>query len=306
MQVRSFEFKWLVLVALALVSLAAGACDPTPAVDKRADARVFRDALERDVSLPSEVKRVVSLAPNLTEIIYAVGGGDKLVGDTTYCDFPEAAKSVQKIGDTMTPNMEAIIALKPDVVFVSTASQIEAFMRTLAERDIAVYVVDARSVEDVLKSALTIGDILGTKAEAEKTVAGLRQRIDAVKAQVTGRPKRRVFVQISKEPLFTAGSDAYLNEVVEIAGGESVTREIPGAYPKISRETALKLDPDAIVISDQEGNQEPNSAFANSKAVKSGQVFRVNADLLSRPGPRIVDAIEITARDLHPEAFKAK
>jgi len=306
MQVRSFEFKRFAFLALMFVSLAGVSCSPSPNSDQNtaSETRIFKDALERDVAIPQEVRRVVSLAPNLTEIIYAVGGGEKLVGDTTYCDFPEAARSIQKIGDTMSPNMEAIIALHPDVVFVSTASQIEAFMRTLAERNIAVYVVDARSVDDIIDSMLIMGDILGTRPEAEKTVAALRQRLDAVQSKVSGKPIRRVFVQISKEPLFTAGREAYLNEVVKIAGGESVTQAIPGAYPNLSRETALKLDPDAIVISDNEGNHEPNSAFANSAAVKNGQVFRINADLLSRPGPRIVDAVEAAARDLHPEAFK--
>ncbi len=308
MQVRFFEFRKFVVLALAFVFFTGVSCSSSPVSNQNAnpDTRVFKDALGRDVSLPRDVKRVVSLAPNLTEMIYAVGGGEKLVGDTTYCDFPEAAKSVQKIGDTMSPNMEAIIALHPDVVFVSTASQIEAFMRTLAERNIAVYVVDAKSVEEVLASIQTIGDILGTKTEADKTVAALKERLDAVRAQVRGKAVRRVFVQISKEPLFTAGRNAYLNEAVQIAGGESVTRDVPGAYPKLSRETALKLDPDAIIISDNEGNHEPNSAFAKSAAVKNGQVFRVNADLLSRPGPRIVDGIEAVARDLHPEAFKEK
>jgi len=308
MQVRFFEFRRLVVLALVFAFSAGVSCSRSSVSNQNTvpQTRVLRDALGRDVSIPQDVKRVVSLAPNLTEIIYAVGGGEKLVGDTTYCDFPEAARSVQKIGDTMSPNMEAIIALHPDVVFVSTASQIEAFMRTLAERHIAVFVVDAKSVEDILASMLTVGDILGTKPEAEKTVAAIRQRIDAVMSQVSGKPIRRVFVQISKEPLFTAGHDAYLNEVVKIAGGESVTKEVPGAYPKLSRESALKLDPDAIVISDNEGNHEPNSAFANSTAVKNGQVFRINADLLARPGPRIVDAIEAAARDLHPEAFNEK
>ena len=300
---RFSKFKRLVGFALVLVAIAGSSCRPSSTDDSSAsNTRIFKDALGRDVSLPRDVKRVVSLAPNLTEIIYAVGGGDKLVGDTTYCDFPEAAK----FGDTMNPILESIIALHPDVVFVSTASQIEAFMRTLAVRNIAVYVVDSKSVKDVLVSMITIGDILGTKSEAQSAVAGLERRIDLVRSSVNGRPIRRVFIQISKEPLFTAGHDAYMNEAVRIAGGDSVTSGIPGAYPNLSRETALKLDPDAIVISDNEGNHEPNSAFANSAAVKNGEVFRINADLFSRPGPRVVDAIELIARDLHPEAFEPK
>lgn len=302
-QVRPFYLNLFAAFAVSLLLLAANACAPRPAADADAgtDTRVIRDALGRDVVIPRDVRRVVSLAPNLTEMIFAVGGGSKLVGDTTYCDFPAAANDVQKIGDTMNPNMEAIIALHPDVVLISTASQIEAFMRTLAERNIAVYVIDARSVEEVLNGMLTVGEIVGTRPEAEKAVSALRERLANVRSGVDGEKKMRVFVQISKEPLFTAGRDAYLNEAVEIAGGLSVTSDVPGAYPNLSRETALKLDPEAIVISDNEGNHEPNSAFANSAAVRSGKIFRVDADLLARPGPRLVDAIEILARDLHPQ-----
>ena len=303
-QVRSFNLPaFLPLVAAAALCFFLLGCGspPQPVDHASRPAKLWKDDLGREVSIPLDVRRVVSLAPNLTEIIYAVGAGDKLVGDTTYCDFPEAARSVQKVGDTMSPNMETIIALHPDIVFVSTASQIEAFMRTLADNGIVVYVVDARSVEDVLTDIQRVGDILGSHETATNEVENLRSRLDQVRTRVENLPKRRVFVQISNEPLFTAGKDAYLTQVVDIAGGESVTRDLSGAFPNISRETALKLDPEVVVLSDNEGNHEPNSAFAKSAAVKNSEVFRINADLLSRPGPRIVDAIEILAEKIHPK-----
>ena len=122
--------------------------------------------------------------------------------------------------------------------------------------------------------------------------------------QAMHRPK--VFVQISKEPLFTIGKQSFLTELVAQAGGHSVTAEVESAYPKISKETASALNPEVIILSDSEDNKEPNDVFKNSPAVKNGRVFKVNADILSRPGPRLVDALEQIARDLHPEKFVNK
>ena len=113
-----------------------------------------------------------------------------------------------------------------------------------------------------------------------------------------------MFAQISKEPLFSIGKESFLNQVIESAGGQSVTKNVPSAFPKLSKETALALQPDAIILSDSSDNQEPNEVFANSPAVKNGRVFRINADILSRPGPRLIDALEQIAKDLHPEKFK--
>jgi len=276
--------------------------------------RVVTDDLGRTVTIPVKVTRVVSLAPNLTENIFAVGAGDRLVGVTTFCNYPEQAKEIAKIGDTMTPNMESIIALKPDVVFVSTASQIEAFMKTLEANGIAVYVTNPTDLSQVIKSIRTLGDILGTVDTASRVADGLELRVAAIKVALGGLPQDgpmqlddgrvRLFVQISREPLFTIGSGSFLNQVVAAAGGISVTADIPSAYPKISKETAVALRPGAIILSDSPDNKESNDAFKNSYAVKEGRIYKVNADLLSRPGPRLVDALEQIAKDLHPEKFR--
>ena len=114
----------------------------------------------------------------------------------------------------------------------------------------------------------------------------------------------RVFVQISREPLFTVGKGAFVNDLLETAGGRSVTNDVESVYPKLSKETSSALDPEVIILSESDDNKEPNEAFKNSPAVKNGRVYKVNADLLSRPGPRLVDALEQIAKDLHPEKFK--
>jgi len=268
--------------------------------------RVVTDDLGRTVTVPLKVTRVVSLAPNLTENIFAVGAGDRLVGVTTFCNYPEEAKAIAKIGDTMTPNMESIIALKPDVVFVSTASQIEAFMKTLEANGIAVYVTNPTDLIGVFSNLRNLSDLFGTRPDFAGSLSEMELRTDRIYRQVHPGKNIRVFVQISKEPLFTIGKQSFLNEVIGYAGGESVTAEVESAYPKLSKETASALNPDAIILSESDDNKEPNDAFKNSPAVKNGRVYKVNADLLSRPGPRLVDALEQIAKDLHPEKFRNK
>jgi ABC-type Fe3+-hydroxamate transport system substrate-binding protein len=232
-------------------------------------------------------------------MVFAAGAGDRLVGVTTYCNFPEAANAIEKIGDTQTPNIERIIALRPDVVFVSTASQLEAFMQTLEQQNIAVYVTDPKSIDGVAENLRTLGGLFGTESTANGLASGLQQRATAVDENLKERARPKVFVQISNEPLFTIGKDAFLTDLVERAGGESVTRAVPTGFPKLSKETASAMSPHVIILSDSEDNREPNEVFRNSPAVKNGRVYRINADIISRPGPRLVDALEQIAGFLH-------
>lgn len=266
--------------------------------------RRVTDDLGRSVLIPTKVSRIVSTAPSVTEMIFAAGGGDRLVGVTTFCNFPEEAKSIAKIGDTTSPNMEAIVALKPDIVFVSTASQIEAFTKMLEQNGIAVFVSNPSTLDGVLQNLHQLGDILGTTDRAGQAAADLKRRIGAVWAKLQYEEKVRVFVQISREPLFTIGKGSFLNEPIAKAGGLSVTADIETAFPKFSKETALTLRPEAIILSDSPDNLEPNEAFRNSPAVRNGRVYKINADVISRPGPRLVEALEQIAKLLHPEKLR--
>ncbi|MGB7068988.1 MAG: cobalamin-binding protein [Pyrinomonadaceae bacterium] len=290
---------WIALAFTAFGLLVT--CRSNPEVDRTEISafRVVQDDLGRNVQLPVRIERAISLAPSLTESIFAVGAGDKLVGVTTYCNFPSEAQSIQKVSDTQTPNIETIVALRPQVVFVSTASQLEAFMQTLEERNIAVFVTNSNSLEDVFQSVEQFGELFGTADQAEELVNTLNERLAAIKTKIAAEPSKSVFLQISKEPLFTAGKDSFLTELVAIAGGRSVTAEVPSGYPKLSKETALALNPEALILSDSPDNQEPNDVFKNSPAIRNGRVYRINADIISRPGPRSIDALEEIARVLH-------
>jgi len=265
--------------------------------------REVLDDREKKVSLPAKIDRAISLAPNITEIVFAVGAGDKLVGVTTFCNYPEEATKIQKVGDTLKPNIENIIALKPQVVFVSTASQLEAFTETLEKQGIAVFVTNPSSFEDIYKSIETIGGIFGADKKSKEVVEDMQKRIAEVEEKARNEDRVRTFVQIDKS-LYTIGKESFLTDLILKAGGDSVTKDVETAFPKISKEKALAMNPEAIILSESPDNNEPNEVFRNSDAVKKGKVFKINADILSRPGPRLVDALEQISKDLHPEKFK--
>jgi iron complex transport system substrate-binding protein len=248
------------------------------------------------------------LAPNLTEIVFAVGAGRSLVGNTTYCDYPVEAKTIEKVGDTQHPNLERIIALKPQVVLVSTASQLEVFTEQLRSHNIAVFVTDPHDLEGVFRSIENVGDIVGNGDQARALVANLRARAAAVENAVKQLPRIRTFYQLSAEPLYTAGRDSFVTDLLNRAGADSVTANVPGAWPKYSAESALASNPEAIILptggSMGEGNGTVAKALASSPAARAGRVYKINDDHLVRPGPRAVDGLEEMARALHPEAFK--
>ncbi len=273
------------------------------------DAREVTDEAGRRVRVPLSLQRIVSLAPNLTEIVYAVGAGDRLVGDTTYCDYPEEAKHIAKVGDTLQPNIERIIALRPQLILVSTASQLESFTAQLDEQHIAVYVTDPHDLEGVFRSILSLGDLLGEPERARKLVEELKSRAQSVADAVRSTKPLTVFYQLSAQPLYTAGRDSFITDLIERAGGQSVTADVTGAWPRYSDEAALAARPEAIIIptGDSMGaavNVEIANSLKRSPAALEGRVYRINGDLLSRPGPRLVSGLEEMARALHPEAFK--
>lgn len=273
--------------------------------DSSKQIREVVDDLGRRIKLPLKVERAVSLSPNLTEIIFAVGAGDKLVGVTTYCNYPEEAKKIEKIGDTLRPSLEKIVALKPDVVFVSTASQLKGFVNLLEQQGVAVFVTDPDSLEKIYSSIEKVGEVFGKEDEARNLVKQLQDRVLKVQQRVEGLPKPRVFVQIDKS-LYTVGKNSFITDLIRKAGGVSVTEELEIDYPKLSKETALALNPEVIILTDSYDNNEPNEVFKNSAAVKNRKVYVINTDILSRPGPRVIDALEQISALLHPEVSATK
>jgi iron complex transport system substrate-binding protein len=297
-----------VVLLILLALLFAGACNHGRTTSQTSiTTREITDDAGRRVSLPERVDRVITLAPNLTEIVFAVGGGDRLVGNTTYCDYPPEAKSIAKVGDSLQPSLERVIALRPQVVLISTASQLEVFTRQLQNQNIAVFVTDPHDLEGVFRSIEQVGQILGQTEQANEVVKKLRERTSAVQRAVQNTKPVRVFYQTSGEPLYTIGRDAFVTDLIRRAGAVSVTADVPGAWPKYSSESALAARPEAIILptggSMGAANSSVTDALRNSPAAVAGRVYKINDDYLARPGPRLVDGLEALARALHPEAF---
>ncbi len=302
---KTKSISTLILICLLFVC----ACNSRkPAAQNTSAAREITDDAGRRVALPARVDRVVALAPNLTEIVFAVGAGDRLVGNTTYCDYPAEAKTITKVGDSLQPSLERIIALRPQVVLISTASQLEVFTRQLQNQNIAAFVTDPQDLDGVFRSIEQIGQILGQPDQATSLVNKLRERVNAVAQAVQDAKPVRVFYQLSGQPLYTAGRDAFVTDLMRHAGAISVTADVPGAWPMYSNESALAARPEAIILptggSMGASNSTVTEALRTSPAALNARVYKINDDYLARPGPRVIDGLEAMARALHPEAFK--
>jgi iron complex transport system substrate-binding protein len=244
-------------------------------------------------------ERIVSLAPSVTETLFALGLGDKVVGVTTYCDYPPEAKTRVSIGDTQRPSLEKIVALKPDLVIASTSSQLESFVRSLEEAKIPIYVSNPRNLEETLRSIQAMGDIAGAGQQALELTAALRGRIEKVRQRAADREKPKVFLLLGAEPLITVGGKTFINDLITRAGGLSISADESSDYPQYSFETVITRRPEIIFL--QAGDDKLPDRLKQTPAALKGRIYHLDDDLLLRPGPRIVDGLEQLAEKLHPQ-----
>jgi iron complex transport system substrate-binding protein len=275
-------------------------------------ARVVTDEVGRTVSVPADVRRIVTLAPNLTETIYALGLEDRLAGDTNYCDTPPAAKSKPHIGSPVDPSLEAIVALHPDLVLATTSINRRQTVDALARLGIAVYSSDPRTVRGILDSIARMADLMGAAPQGAALVAQLQARLDALHARLGEGPPVNVLFVVWEDPLVTIGQNTFIADALRWAGARSVIQSKQN-YPRISFEEVVRLEPDYIVLTaDHEGAEESEGASLRARpewnqirAVQQGHVAVVGSGM-DRPSPGLIDAIEHLAHELHPEAFAVK
>ena len=287
--------------AAALVTLACACLSISCASTKSAPVATFAftDEIGRTLNVKANPQRIVSLAPSVTETLFALGLDNRVVGVTSFCDYPPEAKTKESVGDTLKPSLEKIIALKPDLVIVSTASQLEQSVRRLVELGIPVYVSNPRDVEGLLTSIERIGEIAGVPDRANEVTRQLRSRIDAVRDRIAARPQPRVFLILGCEPLITAGGPSFITDLIARAGGRSISAEESMDYPQFSLETAVARQPEVIFL--QAGNEDLPARLNQTPAARGGRVYRLDDALLLRPGPRIVDGLEELAARIHPK-----
>jgi iron complex transport system substrate-binding protein len=265
--------------------------------------RTVTDELGRSVQVPAHPQRIVSLAPSITEILFALGAGDRIAGVTSYCDYPPEARQKPPVGDTLKPSVEKMVALQADLVIISTASQVEASFRKLEELGIPVYVSNPRSIDGVIESIDQIGELIDARERAHQLTDELRRRVATVQSRVAETPRPSVLVILGIEPLITAGAGSFINDLINRAGGRSISAEDTADYPQYSIETAIARQPEIILL--QTGGNELSERLRQTPAARSNRVYHIDDDLLLRPGPRIVDGLEQLAAKFHPEPSEA-
>ncbi|MBI1848305.1 MAG: cobalamin-binding protein [Candidatus Rokubacteria bacterium] len=285
-------------VLLALLSAA------TPAHAVR-----LRDMTGREVMLASEPKRIVSLVPSVTELIYALGGEERLVGVTDFCDWPPAARQKPSVGGMINPNLEVLATLRPDLVIATDAGNRQETFVHLRELGIAVYLVHARHLAEVMDVTARLGALTGREAAVAPVTAGLGRRIQAVTRAVAPFRKPRVLYVLWPEPLIVPGRDALIGDLILAAGGDSITAAEPSDYPRFSLEAAVARAPEVILLADHGSGtgaipRQKWDRLTSLPAVRSGRIHSVNGTLLHRYGPRLVEGLEQLARAIHPEAFR--
>jgi iron complex transport system substrate-binding protein len=253
---------------------------------------------------------VVTLSPDLTETIYALGLEERLAGDTNYCDTPPAAKLKPHVGTMQNPSLEAIVALRPDVVFASTSINRRETVDALARLGLAVYATNPHTVRGVLDSVASVANVMGAVAQGQTLVAQLQERLDALQMRLADLPLAHVLFVVWQDPLITIGQNTFIADALRWAGAESVILAEQN-WPQISFEEVVRLQPDYIVFtSNHSGGStalladlRSRQAWKGLRAVEMGHVLEIS-DEIARPSPGLVDAIEQLARNVHSEAFR--
>jgi len=289
------------LAALALLALASPA-----------HALVLRDMLGREVTLAGPPTRIVSLVPSVTESAFALGGEARIVGVSDFCDWPPAARAKPRVGGMVNPSLETLVALKPDLVVGTDEGNREETFVQLQRLGIPVYIVHAHRLTEMYDLIARVGALTGRRDAVGPLVTGIQRRIDAVRAAVKARPAPRVLYVLWPDPLLVPGRDSHLTEMIELAGGRSITAGEPVSYVRFSIEAAVARAPEVIVLADHStgastaGRAAPEKwqALTSVPAIRAGRLYSVDLSILHRYGPRVPEGLEMLARMIHPEAFK--
>jgi iron complex transport system substrate-binding protein len=300
----------VVLFLILCAGLMAGQTSATPAA--LPPGRELTDEVGRKVLVPREADRVVSLAPNLTEIVFALGDGNHLAGDTDFCDYPAEAVQKPHVGGPVNPNLEVIVSLMPDLVLATKSINRRETVNALDHIGLPVYVTDPHSIEGMIASVEHLGIALGVEKSAALLAEDLRGRLADLDRRLAGAVPRRVLFVVWTDPLISVGRDTFIEDALRRAGGRSVV-ETKSEWPHVSMEEIVRLQPEVLVFASAHARSTQRDidelrtrpGWRNLDAMQHGNIVVVS-DAIIRPAPRIVDAIEHLARGLHPEAFASR
>ncbi|UCV11783.1 cobalamin-binding protein [Dechloromonas denitrificans] len=270
---------------------AALASNPASAADL-----VFKDDTGYEVRLKKAATRIVTLAPHAAESLYAAGAGSKLVGTVDYSDYPPEAKKVARVGGYSRIDLEAVAALKPDLVLAWQSGNNLTQVDKLRALGLTVYVSQPNKMENVADQLIRMGQLAGTETAANAAAEQFRKRLEGLRKANAGKPKIRVFYQIWKSPLMTVGGPQIISDAITLCGGENVFGQLPQMAPTVSVEAVLAADPEAIIATGM-GDAKPEwlhdwDKWTRMTAVKRDNLFHINPDIMQRHTPRILDGAE--------------
>ncbi|MFC1736840.1 iron chelate uptake ABC transporter family permease subunit [Candidatus Hydrogenedentota bacterium] len=266
---------------------------------------------EKPVSSSVPSLRIVSLAPNVTEILFALGAGRLVVGNTKFCNYPEAAVNTAKIGGVINPDLESIMVLQPDLVIGVRATGQEKSAARLRGLGVDVLIVAVDNLDDVFTATRAIGKKIGRADRAELLVNYLQSRISSISSRVRNLQKPKVLFVIGHDPIYLASGDTFIGELINLAGGENIAADAKTLYPKYSMEEVVLQGPDVIIDAtmgsafSEADSEKRGDAWANWEelpAVKNGRVYGLDTDILMRPGPRVVEGLDMVLQAIHPES----
>ena len=309
----------LILSILSMVLTFSGACtpvaeEPVPPAETPPLPLEVIDQAGRVVRIDKIPEKIISLSPGNTEIIYALGLQDSLVGVTEFCDYPEAAKDKPKIGGFTTVDIERVVEIQPDLILAANIHQDEVIPR-LEGFGLTVLTLDPKTIDGVLQAINLIGKLTGKKDEASQLVTEMKTRIKLITDRtdlLSDSQRLRVFYILWHDPLMTAGSGTRIHELIAKAGGINIARDLAGDYPTISLEAVILANPQIIIAGSGHGTGKDlpyqfaltETRLKDVDAQQNARVYEIDGDLTSRPGPRIVDGLEKFAEFIHPELFK--
>ena len=276
-----------------------------------ADVSAFtvRDMQGHDITLAGPPQRIVSLVPSATEMIYALGGEARLIGRTDFCDYPAAARAKTSVGGMINPSLETLVSLKPDLVIVTIAGNRQETFAQLTRLRIPVYQIGAERIAEVKEVARHLAVLTGREAAVTPLLDVIDRRVAAVREAVRPFGRPRVLYVLWPDPLIVPGRRTLVTDLIDIAGGDSLTAADADDYPRYSLEAAVAKSPEVIVLANHGSKSGPIAIdrwkrLTSLPAIKTGRVHSVDGNLMHRYGPRVLDGLEQLARAIHPEAFR--
>jgi iron complex transport system substrate-binding protein len=260
---------------------------------------------------PAAPQRIISLAPSVTETLFVLGVGDRVVGVSSYCDYPPAAQRIERVGTFLQPNVERIIARRPDLVIAVPSPGNRAPVERLERLGVRVLVVNPERIADVLSSIRTIADAVGVAAAGERLVERITGELAAVEAQLGAAPRLRVLMTVGRSPLVAAGRGTYQDELITRARGDNIAATSGRAWPNLTLEFVVAQAPEVIIDASMGSEEAANpgdsarfwARYPTLPAVRTGHLCGTRAYELLRPGPRVAETLELVARCIHPERF---